>query len=215
VPVTCCRHCCGLEREFDAATAAADLERYRKRGPLPTTRILLRELTRRGIGGSTLLDIGGGIGAIYHELLPQGLAEAVHVDASSAYLAAAAEEARRREHAGRVRFMHGDCTELAPEIPAADIVTLDRVICCYPDLRSLVSVSAARARRLYGLVYPRENWWMRPFFPLANSYFWIRRCPFRVFLHRTRDVEAVLLEQGLQPLFRASTILWQVALYGR
>lgn len=213
--MTCCDHCCGIEREFDAGTAAADLKRYRKRGLLPTTRLLLRELKRQGIGGAALLDIGGGIGVIHHELFQEGIAEAIHVDASSAYLEGAEAEARRRNHAGHVRFVHGDFTELAPEIPAADIVTLDRVICCYPDMRRLVSLSSSRARRLYGLVYPRTTWWTRPMFPLANSYFWVRRCPFRIFLHRTSEVDAVLAEQGLRSLFRGRTAFWQIAVYGR
>ncbi len=39
----------------------------------------------------------------------------------------------------------------------ADIVTLDRVGCCYLAVDELVTASAAHARRLYGLVLPRER----------------------------------------------------------
>ena len=38
-----------------------------------------------------------------------------------------------------------------------DILTLDRVICCYPDMQKLVGLSAKRARKLYGLIYPIEK----------------------------------------------------------
>jgi 2-polyprenyl-3-methyl-5-hydroxy-6-metoxy-1,4-benzoquinol methylase len=211
----CCSHCDGIEREFDDSTAKSDLKRYLRRGPLPTTHHLLDALQRLGIGGATLLDIGGGIGSIHHELLASGAERAVHVDASSAYLATARDEARRRGHEGRVQFRHGDFTELAPAIEPADIVTLDRVICCYPDMERLVELSAARARRLYGLVFPREVPWVRAMVPVANLWFRVRGCGFRVYLHSGHRVEAVVAGQGLRRVFRRTTPLWQVLVYAR
>ncbi len=213
--MSCCGHCEGIETEFDSWTAASDLRRYRGKGPLPSTRILLQALRREGIGGMTLLDIGGGVGAIHHELLDSGASSATHVDASTAYLAAAREEARRRGHESRVRLLYGDFVELAPEIPPADIVTLDRVICCYPEMERLVGLSAARARRLYGLVYPRDTWWMRRTFPLMNLYHRARRCPFRVYLHPTEAVDEVTRGEGLEQVFYRATVVWQVVVYAR
>jgi 2-polyprenyl-3-methyl-5-hydroxy-6-metoxy-1,4-benzoquinol methylase len=213
--MTCCAHCCGIEREFDHRTAARDLKRYRRRGPLPTTRMLLSALERQGIGGASVLDVGGGVGAIHHELLRRGAARATHVDASSSYLAVAGEEARRQGHAGRVEFIHGDFVERAPQLEPADVVTLDRVICCYPDMHRLVGLSAERARRLYGVVFPRESWWMRPLFPMANGWFRLQRCPFRVFQHATDAVEEVVREAGLRRVSRQLTPIWQVVVYAR
>jgi hypothetical protein len=43
----------------------------------------------------TLLDIGGGFGAIHHELLKNGLRHAESVEAATAYIDAAQEGARR------------------------------------------------------------------------------------------------------------------------
>jgi SAM-dependent methyltransferase len=213
--MTCCTHCQGLEREFDSSTARSDLRRYRRRGPLPSTALLLSALRRHGVGGATLLDIGGGVGAIHHELLDAGAVRAIHVDASGAYLEAAREEARQRRHEARVRFLYGDFTDLAPEVPECDVVTLDRVICCYPDMPRLVSLSARRARRLLGLVFPRENWWVRPLFPLANTWFRLRRCPFRVYLHPGSAVVEVARAEGLRPVFRGHTAIWQVLVFAR
>ncbi len=42
----------------------------------------------------------------------------------------------------------GDFVEVAGSIQPADIVTLDRVICCYPDVERLVGLSSQRATRL-------------------------------------------------------------------
>lgn len=163
-----------------------------------------------------MLDVGGGIGIIHHELLRAAVADtATHVDASSSYLEAARSEAQRRGHDGRVRFMHGDFVDLAPELDAADIVTLDRVICCYPDMERLVGLSAGRARRLYGVVYPRDTWWLRLSFPLPNLWFRLRRSGFRVYLHNPTHIDAVIRAQGLEPAFHATTLVWEVAVYKR
>ena len=74
--------------------ATNDLKSYRQKGPTKTTRFLLTALKQAGVNGLTLLDVGGGVGIIQHELLPEGVATAVHIDASTAYLDAAQEEAK-------------------------------------------------------------------------------------------------------------------------
>ena len=102
---------------YDAKLAASELAKYRTDGPRPWTRTLIEALKAEGVEGSTLLDIGGGIGAIEHELLDAGLANAINVDASAAYLDAAREESERRGHRGRVTYHHGDFVELAEAIP--------------------------------------------------------------------------------------------------
>ena len=48
----------------------------------------------------SLLDIGGGVGPIQHDLFDCGLGRAVQVDASRAYLDASKAEAAARGHAG-------------------------------------------------------------------------------------------------------------------
>jgi magnesium-protoporphyrin O-methyltransferase len=106
---------------------------------------LIDALKTEGIEGATLLDIGGGIGAIQHELLAAGAAHATSVDASNPYLETAREESIRRGLGDRVTYRHGDFVELAESIPPADIVTLDRVINVYPDWERLTQLSAARA----------------------------------------------------------------------
>ena len=67
--------------------------------------------------GATFLDIGGGIGAIQHELIDAGVSHATNVDASAPYLDAAREESERRGYAGRVTYLHGDFVELAGSVP--------------------------------------------------------------------------------------------------
>jgi len=211
--VSCCRHCQGLESLFDDKTARKELEHYRKKGASKTTRMLIDALKAADIRGMSLLDIGGGVGVIQHELLAAGVEQATHVDASQAYLHAAQTEAERQGHDTRINHLHGNFVDLAPQIEPVDIVTLDRVICCYPDMPSLVGLSAARAGKLYGLVYPRESWWVKIGVTLLNFGSWLTRNPYRFFVHPTAAVEAMLHKYGLKRCFYRTTFLWQVAVY--
>jgi magnesium-protoporphyrin O-methyltransferase len=96
-----------------------------------STRLLVEALRTQGIEGLMLLDVGGGVGAVIYALLQSRASVATDVDASAAYLATARDEAERQGLAERIAFHHGDFVVLAPTLPTADIVTLDRVICCY------------------------------------------------------------------------------------
>lgn len=212
--MNCCQ-CQALEGLFDDKTAARELKAYRQKGPNKTTRLLVDALEAEGVEGLSLLDIGGGVGAIQHELLKANARSAIAVDASPAYLAAAQAEAERQGFASRVTYHHGNFVELAADIAPVDIVTLDRVICCYHDMPALVGLSSERAGKLYGLVYPRDAWWLKIGCAFMNFTLWLTRNPFRIFVHPRAAVEAILRRNGLRRRFYHQTFLWQVAVYGR
>lgn len=82
-----CSHCQGAEKTFNSRMAQRELRKYRSKGPGKTTRLLVEAIKSANIEGTTMLDIGGGVGAIENELLDDGVRSAIDVDASSAYLA--------------------------------------------------------------------------------------------------------------------------------
>src|SRR5512140_2499080 len=207
-------NCCQITNDtFGEGDARADLRRYRKRGPAAQTRLILDAIRSIGLKGASLLDVGGGVGAIHHELLPDTARQATHVDASSAYLRAAEEEAAHRGHASAVNFIHADFTDVASEIPRADIVTLDRVVCCYPDFRSLLSAAAGRSKRLLAMSYPREAWYTRLAISIMDFFQSLRRDPFRVFVHPVAQMDEVLNSHGLHRVSLKRLIIWEIALY--
>lgn len=212
--VTCCQ-CEGIERQFGRKTARWELRRYRKRGPRATTRLLIDALRREGVSGTSILDVGAGVGAIYHELLAAGAARAVHVDVAPEYLTVAREEAERRGHADRVEFVRGDFVDVAAARGEADVVTLDRVICCYPDMEQLVSLAADKARRVLGAVYPRQAWWMRAMVAGVNLVMRVQRSGFRTYLHPPSAIDAVLRAHGLERRAVRHTLGWEVVVYSR
>ncbi|MDP6550447.1 MAG: methyltransferase domain-containing protein, partial [Dehalococcoidia bacterium] len=192
-----------------------ELERYRTLGPRKLTQLLIEAIKEEGVEGQTVLDIGGGVGAIQHELLKAGAGNSTGVDASTAYIMAAEQEARAQGHAWRMNYVYGNFVEIAGDIQPADIVTLDRVICCYPDLERLLGLSSQRATRIYGVVFPMDSWASRSLARLFNSYLWLRRNPFRFFVHPSSAVDGLLRRSGFRRSFYHKSRLWQVAVYRR
>jgi hypothetical protein len=205
---------CGAN-EFGEAKARQNLRQYRRSGSNRTTIWLIEGLRSGGVDGLTVLDIGAGVGAVHQDLLASGASSAVDVDGSAAYVAIAREEADRRGMADRVRHEVGDFVLLAPDVEPADIVALDRVICCYPDMDALVSLSVAHAQRRYGLVYPRDSWWIRAGSTVLNGFVRLMRQPFRAYVHRTAAVEAIVRGAGFSPTLRRTGLFWQVVVYER
>ncbi len=212
MPCSCCQI---TDRTFGEKDARGDLRDYRRHGPPAQTREILKAVRLLGLQKASLLDIGGGIGAIHHELLRDVALSATHVDASSAYISAAKEEAARLDQADHVKFIHADFIDVAPELPEADIVTLDRVVCCYPDFHALLGAAAGRARRALGLAYPRDVWYVRPIIRGINFLQGLRRDPFRVFLHPINEMDSVLRQAGLRCISVKRLTVWEVALYLR
>lgn len=206
---------CRVGNEFGERAARDDLKAYRRSGPGTTTRWLIEGLEAGGVGGMTVLDIGAGVGAVHQQLLADGALSAIDVDGSPAYVTAAREEAARRGTADRVRYEVGDFVELAPAIGESDIVALDRVICCYPDMPSLVRLSLACARRRYGLVYPRDTWWIRAGAGVLNGLARLARQRVRAHVHRSADVDTLVRAAGFTPRLRRRGLFWQVAVYER
>ena len=206
---------CGSANVFSSKEAENDLKRYRKNGPDSSTKALIDAIVAKGVDGATLLDIGAGIGAIQLGLLAAGAASAESVDATEAYVEAAGEEAARRGFGDRVKGRAGDFATLADEIEPADFVTLDKVVCCYPDMPALLGRAADRARRAVGLVYPRETWWNRVAARGIAAWGWVTRDPTRWHLHAVADIDAVLVRAGFERDDVKRELIWQIALYRR
>ena len=146
--MACCTRYCAAEAQFGRKVAERDLRRYRHRGAAGVTRIMLEELRRWPLQDKQLLDVGGGIGILSAELAANGLASATLVEASPSYLEVARQELESRYTSRPTLFLLGDFAALAGSLPDADVVTLDRVVCCYPDGNALLQAAAGRTRQL-------------------------------------------------------------------
>lgn len=211
--MSCCSSVPAWAGQFDRKRAARDLRDYRKHGPAATTQALIDALKRRGVAQATVLDIGGGIGAIQLELLAAGARSATSVDASPPYQDAARVEAERRGVSGHISFQLGDFVARAGGVMPADIVTLDRVVCCYAQMEPLLRLSAERCRRLYGLVYPRDRRLAHLVIAVENFFRRLLRNPFRSYAHSVSRMDALIRALGFRERFKVRTFVWEVVVY--
>ena len=210
----CCQ-CQGIEERFDREKAADKLRAYQQDGLKRESQMLVNALVEQGIEGYSLLEVGGGMGALAIELIKRGIRQATIAEASTAYLDTAAAEAERQGLTGQMTLVHGNMAAMGEDLPPADVVTLDKVICCYDDMPGLVQSSIARAGKLYGLVYPRDNWLVKAGFAFENLGCRLKGSDFRVFVYPTREVDGLIGENGFQIRSRETVAEWQVVVYGR
>ena len=206
---------CCYDDAFDQKHAEAKLRAYRRKGPGRASIALADALGVGGLEGRTVLDIGAGVGALHHLLLDRGAASAVDVDASGPYLEAARSEARRRGIADRIRFEHGDFVAMAPAIETADLVALDRVVCCYGDIDALVGRAAERTRQRLGVVLPPDGRFARFLVGLFNAWELARRSRFRIYAHPHARVVAAARAGGLVSAGKSSVGIWRLLVFER
>jgi magnesium-protoporphyrin O-methyltransferase len=213
--VTCCCHCEIGDEQFGAKMARRDVARYQKKGPDATTRELIEVLSEGAAPGSTLIDVGSGIGALSQALLDGPVSHATLVDESSSYQAAARDLARERGTADRCTFVGDDFVHAQPGLGRADVVTLDRVVCCYPDYEGLLGAAAETGASLCGFSHPRDRWYIKPVIALINLTRWIVRSEFRVFVHSEPKMMAFLSAREFRVLSEGGTFVWKVTVMER
>jgi magnesium-protoporphyrin O-methyltransferase len=213
--MVCCTGYCAAEAQFNHKVAKRDLRRYRRRGANATTRLMLAELRRWPLEGWHLLDVGGGIGVISGELSDARVASTVTVEASPAYLEVARREVGPKYGSRPTQFILGDFAVIAGTLPDADVVTLDRVVCCYPDPEALLGAAAAKTRQVLAFTYPRDRWYVRTMFAFGNLWLRLTDKKFRAFVHGPEQMAAVLEAAGLVRATQRKTLVWMFDLYQR
>jgi hypothetical protein len=207
--------CCqpgGYERIFGAKQARLAADRYRKRGLGGTSRSLV-ELAG-DVSGETVLEVGGGVGAIELDLLAAGAERATNVELSGEYEEEAAKLLAERGLEERVDRRVADF--VTEPVEPHDVVVLHRVVCCYPDVDRLVGLAASRTRRLMVLTYPRDRPWTRAGVRVVNLFLRISGSEFRAFVHPVARMRAAAEREGLALERRERPgLIWENAAYER
>lgn len=159
----------------------------------------------------TVLEIGGGVGTIEIELLRGGASRAVNVELSPAYEEQGRALLDEAGVAGRVDWRYGDIATEPELAPAADVVVMNRVVCCYPDMPALVTAAAEKTRRVLALSFPRDTRLMRTGGHAINAWCRVRRSDFRFFVHRPDEIVATAGRHGLRLVDEHRGRLWQTA----
>lgn len=210
--------CCtpsGYDDFFDERGARRDLKRYDSKGLDAMAATMVAYLTDRGIEGASILEIGGGIGTLQVELLKAGAESTVSVDISPRYENVSRRLFARERLSDRTVRKVGDFVAGVSEYDPADAVLMNRVICCYPDMRRLVTSAAGKSRRFLATSFPRQRWGARSFLSLGNLHCRCRRIDFRAFLHSPGEIVDVARVAGFEPAFEAHDFIWQAVVFER
>jgi 2-polyprenyl-3-methyl-5-hydroxy-6-metoxy-1,4-benzoquinol methylase len=168
-------------------------------------------LERRGIEGATILEVGGGIGEIQIELLKHGATRTTNLELSPAYEQEALKLLREAGLEERVERRLSDIATVPESIEPADVVVLNRVVCCYPDYERLLTAAADHARRLLVFSYPPRNAISRLVVGGQNVVFKLLNKEFRTFAHPPSAMLAALEMRGFRRTFAHAGLVWRVA----
>jgi magnesium-protoporphyrin O-methyltransferase len=207
-------NCCtpkGYRQIFSERTARAEARRFRRKGLDATSRRVANVIRNGGVEGRTLLEVGGGVGAIEIDLLRAGLTRAVNVELTPTYEAAASDLLREAGLADRVERRVMDFAEAGSEVETADFVVMNRVICCYPDMPKLASAAAERARGMLVMSFPNDRWWTRLGLNFVNFGLRVFRQEFHIFARSPALIVAAVEQHGFRTTVNERGLLWHVA----
>jgi magnesium-protoporphyrin O-methyltransferase len=203
----CCPQC-GYEDLFGDRFARRTARRYRRKGLDAEQRRIVDFLG----DPETVLEIGGGVGAIALEVGKHG-APAQVVEVVRAYEPLAHELAR--EVGVELDFRLADLVADPDAVDGADAVALNKVVCCTPDGVRLTAVAARLARRRLALSFPRDTPPARLFARAQNVVFRLLRRRFRVYVHPRPALVAAADAAGLRLAYEHSGLVWEVAGFER
>jgi magnesium-protoporphyrin O-methyltransferase len=185
------------------------------------SRHLLDAVEEAGLGDRTVLDLGCGVGDLAIEAVRRGAASARGYDLSATSIEAARALATERGVGDRTTFEVGDGARV--DLAPADVVVLNRVFCCYPDVDALLERSLAAAGSVYAFTIPRSTGFAgriaRLQSRLGNAWYRLRSAKFhgfRVFVHDIGPIDARVRAAGFRPVRREHRrVAWDLAVYAR
>ena len=68
---------------------------------------------------------------------------------------------------------------------------------------------------MYGLIYPRDTWWVKAVTMVENFLWEIKGSNFRVYVHPSSEIDHIVRDNGLKLVFSRKLIDWEIVLYAR
>jgi SAM-dependent methyltransferase len=164
-----------------------------------------------GLAGARVLEIGGGVGTIQSELLEAGAARGEVVEIVDAWEPFARELAREKGLDERTSFRVADVLDEPASVEPADVVVMNRVVCCSPDGVRLTAAAAQLARRTLVFSFPRDVFWVRAGLRVVNAGLRLMRRSFRVFVHPRDALLQAAQAEGLVVAETGGGAIWEFA----
>ena len=206
----CCRSA-PCEEIFRPRIARRSLEQYRKKGHGKLEQRMVATAAEGGLAGARVLEIGGGIGTIQSELLVAGAERGEVVELVRAWEPYARELAREKGLDDRTSFHVADVLEEPDLVEPAEVVVMNRVVCCSPDGVRLAGVAARLARQTLVLSFPRDVLLVRAGLRVVNAGLRLLGRSFRVFAHPREALLAAAQAEGLVLAESGGGRVWEFA----
>ena len=200
---------------FKPRIARRSLEQYRKKGHGELEKRIVAAASEGGLAGARVLEIGGGIGTIQSELLEAGAERGEVVELVSAWEPYARDLARDKGLEERTSFRVADVLEDPGGVERADVVVMNRVVCCSPDGVQLAGVAARLAARRLVLSFPRDVFWVRAGVGVVNAGLRVAGRSFRVFAHPRDALLGAAQAEGLGLAATGRNGPWEFAAFVR
>jgi magnesium-protoporphyrin O-methyltransferase len=199
--------------DFFSKEAEKFLKRFKKRGLEKSQKNLVEGLLVAGVIDKTILEIGCGVGYLHSRLLLQGAKNATGVDISEEMLRCAKEYMKEIGLDKKTKYHRGDFVEISEKIGKVDITILDKVICCYPQVESLVEKSIQKTGKTYAFTLPRNKWWVKyPAFAVIRLLK-LFRSNFHPYIHEHEIINRLLINSGFQKVYQNHTFIWETCVF--
>ena len=208
-----CKHCCDANIHFDRKTAVKQMKTYRRKGPTGTTKKIVTILDKIDLAGKQLLDIGGGIGVLQWHFLNKGGRSTQMVDASKGYLQEAQEYAKENGWEDVTTFVEGDFNDHVDKVENANVVSLDKVVCCYPDYELILSNAIMKSKEYLVLSYPISNWVSISMNKVLRLFTFFKKSDFRSYVHPVSEIRKLITDHNLVLRDSSRTFPWIIELY--
>ena len=185
------------------------------------TASLLEAITQAGVADRTVLDVGCGIGDLAIEAVARGATSGVGFDLSPKAIEQARELALARGVGDRMTFHVGDGAKL--DLPATDVVVINRVVCCYPDTENLLERTLGAARSVFAITAPISTGAVGAYNRVLNRcwnvWYRLRRkkfAGFRTFVHDLDGIDERIRAAGFRRVrHEHRRVVWDLAVYAR
>ncbi len=215
MPTSCCSDTRAGTNTFFSKNAETYLRRFRKKGLRKEQRSLAAGIAAVGLDDRSVLEIGCGVGGLHLTLLQRGARSAVGVDISEGMILRARSLAADLGFGDRTEYLLGDIVAMDAGIAHSDIVVLDKVVCCYDDLDSLLTVSLGKAGLVYALSFPRPHPFNRWGIACISAVGGLLRWPFVPKWHDWGAMLERICTSGFTERYASQSLFWSVRVFAR
>jgi len=210
----CCPHSQSAGKFF-SFFAKSYRRRFAKKGFETSQQQLIDGITQAKYKDKTLLEIGCGVGHLHQTLIEEGAKSATGIELANKMLDEAKDWAKQRGLTEKTTYFEGDFISIADTVEPADIVIMDKVVCCYPDANSLIHRSLDKCLSAYALTYPRKTWYTRLGTQILALIMKLSGSDFRPYEHDPEQIENWVMQQGYQKIFQNQTTVWLTQVYAK